>query len=245
MSYLVLDTALSFSVQTVASGKQGTATIQVTVTDTRPFLFVKHVGLSVDWGDGSTQNYEQQVSPYTTALTHYFKPGSYTIRIKAKNYQVPVAEVITKTYDVKVEGFKPQQAAGTLEDEGLQPIIYGPILPREAYPNPDDWRWHLSQDSILLESAARLLLLTDAGERLCEPDFGTRIRQMLFNRSDPTLRESLTQEIRRAFAVHLPSVEVVSVDVQGIGSTKVSLTVQLVSKLDQRPFQVATTVIKT
>lgn len=242
--FLTLTSALNLSIQTISSGKQGTADVQLTVEDTRPFLFVKHVGVTVDWGDGSPiETVDQALSPYTGSFRHFYKSGTFVIKIKAKNYQVPNAESVAKTYDVKVAGNVP--LVPSLEEQGLQPVIYGPILPREAYPNADEWRWNLSQDSIMLESSARLLLLTPKGERLMQPDYGTRIRQFLFNQSDPVLSDDLTQEIRSAFAAWLPQVDVGAVNVQGISSKEVSLSVRLISRIDQRPFQIATTVIKT
>ena len=244
MSYVTLDASLNLSIQTVSSGKQGTASVQATVADSRPFISVKPVGLSVNWGDGSAeQSIDNQASPYTTSLFHSYKPGSYTIRVKARNYQLPLPEAVVKTFDVEVVGSQNQLITGT--DTGVQPIIYGPILPRESYPNVDEWKWHLSQDTVLLESSAKLLLITSTGDMLMNPGYGTKIRQMIFNQSDPSLKDTVLQEIRRAFAIFEPRVSVASVDVQGISSKEVSIKVQLVSNLDQRPFQVATTVAKT
>lgn len=241
--FLKIDSSLNLSIQTVSSGKQGTASIQLTVTDSRPFLFIKYVGITIEWGDGSSSSLEKVTSPYSGVFDHVYRPGSYVIKVKARNYQLPTYETISKTYDVKVEGSF--SSVPSLEEQGLQPVIYGPILPREAFPNKDEWRWNLGQDAIMLESSARLLLLTPKGERLMNPDYGTRIRQFLFNQSDPALNDSLTQEIRSAFSAHEPRVEVASVDVRGISSKEVSVSVRLISKIDQRPFQIATTVIKT
>jgi phage baseplate assembly protein W len=244
MSYVSLDASLNLSIKTVSTGKQGIASVQATVTDSRPFIPTKLVGLSVHWGDGSAEHViDNQVSPYVISLSHAYGPGSYTIRIRAKNYQLPISDTMVKTFDVEVAGTQTQIIRGT--DAGVQPIIYGPILPRESYPNTDDWKWHMSQDSVLLESSAKLLLTTSAGEMLMNPGYGTNIRRMVFNQSDPSLRDAVLQEIRRAFSAFEPRVNVVSVDVQGLSSKEVAVKIQLVSNLDQRDFQIATTIIKT
>jgi phage baseplate assembly protein W len=242
--YLQLQASFNLTIQTLTSGRQGTLSIQATATDTRPFLFVKHVGLAVDWGDGSkVESIEQALSPYTTSFQHFYKPGNFTVKVTAKNYQLPLPETVVKSYAVVVKGnVRPQ----TPDESGLQPIFFGPILPRDSgFPNADDWSWQFSQDSGMLESSAKLLLLTPKGTRLMNPDYGTRIRQLLFDQSDSALRDAVTQEIRSAFSVHEPRVEVSGVDVSRTGSKQISVYVNLISKIDRRPFQLSTSVVKT
>jgi phage baseplate assembly protein W len=244
MQYLSLIASINLTIQQTTANRQGTALIEVTLTDSRPFLPTKHVSLDVDWGDGSLHAIStQQVSPYVDEFEHIYAPGSYTIKLTATNYQLPTAELVTQTFDVVVKTNLP--TIPTLEQQGLQPIIFGPILPRESFPNVDDWEWQLATDTIMLESAAKLLLLTDYGERLMTPEFGTKIRQMIFSPSDAQLRDAVSQEINRAFSVNIPDLTVANVDVQGVSSKELTVAVQLISNLDQRKFQVSTSIIKT
>jgi hypothetical protein len=236
---IALTSSLDLSIKQVATGVQGQAAVNISVDDDRPFLSAKTVTVTVNWGDGSPPSVTlRQLVPWTAILTHVYTPGTYMLLVSVQNYNVPTPDTARNSYAVAVNNLQ------SVTVNADQPIIYGPILPREGFPNTDQWNWNFSQDTILLESSARLLLLTDVGERLMNPAYGTDIRRLLFTSSDTVLQDVITQEIRRAFSVNEPRVAVTAVTVQGIDDRQISITVRLASNLDQRAFQVATVVTR-
>jgi phage baseplate assembly protein W len=90
-----------------------------------------------------------------------------------------------------------------------------------------------------------MLLITALGERLMQPDYGTSIPLMIFEESSSSLQDAIQQEVSRAFSSHEPRLQVLAVDVAGIGSKEIRITITLRSRLDQRPFQVSTSFVKS
>ena len=64
------------------------------------------------------------------------------------------------------------------------------------------------------------LLLTRKGERINHPQFGTNIRDYLFEPNLPSLRESVGQEIRDAVEQWLPYIVIKSLDVKIPGANQ-------------------------
>ena len=58
----------------------------------------------------------------------------------------------------------------------------------------------------------RNLILTYPGERVNQPEFGCRLRDLLFEQLDDELPNRIEEEVRRSIAQWLPYVNVVTVD---------------------------------
>ena len=55
------------------------------------------------------------------------------------------------------------------------------------------------------------LLLTYPGERVGQPEFGSRLRELCFEQIDDTLPERIEEEVRRAVSVWLPYINIIDV----------------------------------
>jgi phage baseplate assembly protein W len=242
---LTLATSTTQSYVTGAKGRVLSVTLNVTLTDVRPFVVYKPLELLVEWGDGATSKSNARVpSPYSAQFQHSYTVGNYVLKVTGKNYQVPLPDIAVESIDVRVSS--PVPKVPTLADQGLKPIVFGPILPRdEGYPNAQEWSFQSSQDSVVLESSARMLLITAVGERLMQPEYGTKLPLMIFDQSVPTLQDDVTQEVVRAFSIHEPRLAVTSVSLNQIGEKQIKISVSLLSKLDQRQFVVSTTFVQS
>tara|TARA_A100001011_G_scaffold226906_1_gene235013 strand:+ start:2296 stop:2721 length:426 start_codon:yes stop_codon:yes gene_type:complete len=58
----------------------------------------------------------------------------------------------------------------------------------------------------------RNLLLTNIGERVYQPEFGSRLRELCFEQLDDTLPQRVEDEVRRAVNFWLPYVNIVEVE---------------------------------
>ena len=57
------------------------------------------------------------------------------------------------------------------------------------------------------------LLLTSKGERVMQPNFGSRLRDLLFEQYTEDLTERIKQEIQDAMSIWLPYIDIAKVDV--------------------------------
>ena len=57
------------------------------------------------------------------------------------------------------------------------------------------------------------LLLTAKGERIMQPNFGSRLRDLLFEQYTEDLTERIKQEIQEAMSTWLPYIDIAKVDV--------------------------------
>jgi phage baseplate assembly protein W len=245
MPNLTLSSSVSQSYVTNARGRVASVTVTVSLTDDRVFVTSKPVGLTLDWGDGSQiETVVKSQSPYSGTFQHTYTVGTYVLKITGANYRVPLPDTAIESHDIQVVSATPR--IPTLADQGLQPIIFGPILPRdEGFPNQSEWAFQTSQDSVVLESSARMLLVTAVGDRLMELDYGTNLPLRIFEPSSPNLQDDVSQELVRAFSVHEPRLVVSSVNLTAIGEKQVRVSVSLVSKLDQRQFVVSATFVQS
>lgn len=89
------------------------------------------------------------------------------------------------------------------------------------------------------------LILTQPGERIMQPQFGTYLREALFEPNDATLRSRLDSNIRFAIGYWLPYVTITSLDIEGVivtGASKyeehgarIVLTVRVTNKFSELP----------
>lgn len=66
----------------------------------------------------------------------------------------------------------------------------------------------------LIGASIKQILLTELGERLMRPTFGSRIREYLFENIDDVLLEVIRAEVARAILANEPRVLLISVDVR-------------------------------
>ena len=72
------------------------------------------------------------------------------------------------------------------------------------------------QSETTLEQAGsniKNLLLTAKGERVMQPDFGSRLRDLLFEQYTEDLEERIAEEIQEAMSTWLPYITISSVDI--------------------------------
>jgi hypothetical protein len=72
------------------------------------------------------------------------------------------------------------------------------------------------QSETTLEQAGsniKNLLLTSKGERVMQPDFGSRLRELLFEQYTEDLSEKIKEEIQEAMSTWLPYIDIAKVDI--------------------------------
>ena len=72
------------------------------------------------------------------------------------------------------------------------------------------------QSETTLEQAGsniKNLLLTSKGERVMQPDFGSRLRDLLFEQYTEDLSEKIKEEIQEAMSTWLPYIDIAKVDI--------------------------------
>lgn len=62
-------------------------------------------------------------------------------------------------------------------------------------------------------SSLKQLLLTSKGERVMNPEFGTNLRKAVFEIYDNKLKSSLTTEIIQAIRIHMPIINIESLEI--------------------------------
>jgi phage baseplate assembly protein W len=214
----------------------GSAVLSVLLVDDRPYIANKYVEFTVDWGDGSVlYSSAKALSPVgPTVLDHTYRAGSYTITISARNYRSPQPDEVAKSLPVFVTG----DVSSTLI---VQPVIFGPILPRDVgSPNKLDWEFNSSQDNLLLASSAKMLLSTVIGERLMNPSYGTGVSALIFDPQDATSEGALYQELVRSFTENEPRLAVVKTEFYR-ESKRIVVNTILQSQLDKRTIALTST----
>jgi len=76
-----------------------------------------------------------------------------------------------------------------------------------------DGRTVWSEGTENIRDAIRVILLTEPGERLMQPDFGAGLRRFLFEPNTVTTRRAIEESITRALAAWEPRIAVESVSV--------------------------------
>ena len=93
----------------------------------------------------------------------------------------------------------------------LNPDVYiGLSLPIKRSENLD-----FSMTKTSLEQSKfnlRNLLLTDLGERVGQPTFGTRLKELVFENIDEELPSRIEEEVRRAVTNWLPYINIISIE---------------------------------
>ena len=123
-------------------------------------------------------------------------------------------------------------------ENDLNPNVYiGLALPIK----PDDNKvFSLTKNSYdQVRHNLRNLLLTNVGERVYQPEFGSRLRELCFEQLDDTLPQRIEDEVRRAVNFWLPYVNIVSVETltQEDKKSKIFVRVQFSTTLNSQTLQ--------
>lgn len=86
-----------------------------------------------------------------------------------------------------------------------------------------------------VKQALKNLILTDIGERLFEPTFGSSIKKSLFENHMPFMIEEITRHISIAVKNFEPRIELLNIEVfdrSALNAVEVSITFSLINKPD-------------
>lgn len=215
--------------QPVAGG-QATVQCYVTCTGTLPFCFVTG---TVAWGDGSRPVVYNGTTSGTLTIDTYrnLQPGNYVVTVEAHDYATPIWNTINVNFSFEVRPLNPAPVAA--------PIIYGPILPKDTgFPNPDQWNFNRGEDVEILASSVKMLLTTNKGERVMQPEYGTNLSLILFEFQGDGIESMVQQEVIDALTKWEPRVSLQFLEVQRSGEREVTVNALFVSKLNQQDFHV-------
>lgn len=201
----------------------------VAVADgTLPFDYVTG---TLYWNDGSRPVVYNGTTAGTLTLDTFrsFQPGSYTVRVEAHNYNTPAWDTVSVNFAFEVQ--TPKNAPPN------SPLIYGPILPKDAgFPNTDQWNWNRGEDTEVLVSSLKMLLMTAKGERVMQPTYGTNIRLLLFEAQSVSIEGLVQQEIVDAVSKWEPRVSFQFLSVNRTGDRELTVEVTFASKLNNSMF---------
>jgi len=184
---------------------------------------------TINWNDGSQPVTFFGAGTVAMMSTRPLMAGTYFISITGHNFRAPVQDAVrvNLAFTVRAEA---QQGTP-------QRNIYGPILPRDyGFPNAGQWAFDVGSDSLILESSVKMLILTEVGERVMEPEYGTNVKRMLFEANLVAIESAIQEEIVRATTRWEPRVELRAIQVKRTSSSAVTVSAIFVSKLTQKPF---------
>lgn len=207
--------------------------LQAQIVETNTLLPVQNLSGTLTWNDGGLPVIVNGSGTISVDESRTLVPGNYLITLSGHNFALGSQQTASVTFGVTVEpALKLNPSPG---------VIYGPILPRDqGFPSPKDWLFHSASDIHVLESSAKMLLGTAKGERLMEPDYGTNIRQLLFNAADASVDAIVEQEIVEALARWEPRLELQFFRLERLPNSRtVTVHCTLLSKLTRRGFELA------
>ena len=192
---------------TVHSLKGTTVSVSVTLTETNPAL--TYLAGTIDWGDGTTTAIPRTLksgNEFVSSYTHsYANKGFYVIKVLGQNFKSPLPETDLSIIYLDVETPTPVVQLN-------RGFVRGPILPDNSAVG--DWVLNGGSDIQVLVSDLRNLLLTQKGERLMNPDFGTQIHKLIFEPDTSVLEAQVQQEVTQAVAKFEPRVNIISIAVE-------------------------------
>lgn len=163
---------------------------------------------SLDWNDGSAPlTFTRTSGTLVVNEQRTLRPGDYNIVLTGRNYLVPTPETVSVNFRLLIKRVGVAAPPPNL--------IFGPILPRDlGDPNPDSWEFNTDSDLLILESSIRMLLITQKGERIMEPDYGTNIRRIIFDLNTSAADAQIEGEIKEALTRWEPRVRLTALQVR-------------------------------
>jgi phage baseplate assembly protein W len=181
---------------------------------------LNHVGATVSWGDGTSVVLGPALKPLNVSLEYVYRlPGTYVVTVNAVNYASPTPETISwsGTAVFNNPGYQPSTAGAT-------PAYVGPIMPRTTgYPAPTQWNWQFATDNACLLSSLMLLLSTNRGERLMDPNYGTNLQPLVFSLEGPIVNDAIISDISQALPTYEPRAQVISIDPEVTGPRTITV----------------------
>jgi phage baseplate assembly protein W len=176
---------------TARVGQRVPVELKWTVTEDDVQLPFQNVEATVDFNDGQSIITEALTpSPMVRTSRALLGVGAYSIDVVARNYRHPTRESRRGKFYV---------AVSPIGVSSTRPFLYGPVLPRDSgFPSASEWEMHTGQNEQMIESAVKLILTTKKGERMMEPDFGTRLHRILFEVDGAALDTLIREEITDA-----------------------------------------------
>jgi phage baseplate assembly protein W len=108
----------------------------------------------------------------------------------------------------------------------LRGIAYPIDKGREGY-------WSRKNSGALTQTAIQMILSTTPGERVGLPEFGSRLKELIFEPNDDALARAISQETAGAIERFYPYVSVVSVTTEA-SDNQVTIYIDYVELLDER-----------
>lgn len=214
-------------------GKTTPVGIFAVISENDPDLPFQLVSAKVDWNDGTQPVAFQEVgTPLTVNAVRGLGLGTFAVKVTGFNNRSPVPDEVMATFIVNI--VPPPTVAPPSN------LIFGPILPSDnGNPSAQSWIFDTGSDIDILASSVKMLLITTKGERVMQPNYGTRLRRILFDLNLQAIDAIIQQEINQALNANEPRVSVSSLTVSRDPNNR-NVTVQAVfqSKLAVQPFQV-------
>ena len=84
------------------------------------------------------------------------------------------------------------------------------------------------------------LLLTNKGERIMNPEFGSDIKKSLFDNITSNLTETLTEKIAESISIFIPQIILTDVQINNsdVDNNQISITIQYRLKISNEPDQI-------
>jgi phage baseplate assembly protein W len=93
--------------------------------------------------------------------------------------------------------------------------------------NPLTGDINILKDENAIKNAVKNIVLTKPGEKLFEPNFGSRVTDLLFEPFDVIIQDQMETEIRGSLSLHEPRIEVQNVNVNWLDSSyEIEVTIE-------------------
>lgn len=193
---------------------------------TLPFAYING---TVNWHDGSQPIVYSGTGTLSIDVSKNLFPGQHYVSVTGQNFRAPLPMQAEVNYFVTVVSNALQAPPAN--------VLVGPILPKDAgFPNADQWNFTTSTDVSILVSSLKMLLLTNIGERIMLPNYGTNLRQIIFQQNVQGIESLVQQEIVNAITQWEPRVQLISISVDQNEDKSVTVNAQFLSKLSQTGF---------
>ena len=94
----------------------------------------------------------------------------------------------------------------------------------------------MGQDILVIASSVKMLLLTQRGERLMNPTYGTNIRRKIFDPNTLSLQTDIQNDIVQALAAFEPRATLNSIQLTPIGNTAIAINLSLTAQASKQVF---------
>jgi len=78
-----------------------------------------------------------------------------------------------------------------------------------------------------IRSSLTHLLLTNKGERYYKPDFGTNLRNFIFNPNDSTTYDAMKEEVKTAVTKYFPQLQITDIIINTIPDNEKKVNLQI------------------